>query len=575
MAENNPYLKSVNELLQYNFFIPAYQRGYRWTEQEVGDLLKDINEFIPKEVEGSDNKTWYCLQPLVIKKCDKEIIEKFHIEVGKDWYEVIDGQQRITTIFLIVHYINEMWRGRQKFNEIQLKYETRDKSEEFLKHLKIDEFDKINVNKENIDFFHISVAYQTIHSWFQSQKNFDTSNFESKFIHSVKVIWYETLAVDSINIFTRINMGKIPLTNSELIKALFLNSSNFKNSDPDKVLLIQLEIASEWDRIEYALQDESFWYFLNKETNFLTPRIEFIFDLIAEKPIKRDDYFTFRYFSKKFINKTEKEIIDNWQEIKVYYQTLEEWFINRELYHKIGFLVATGTEIKTLISLKKNKSKIEFKESLNDLIKGKVSVQLSELEYQKGPVKNVLLLYNIQTMLNNINETNRFPFDRYKKEKWDVEHISAVAEEMPQTEKHQKDWLMEVSKFISNSELKSKAENYNKDQFQEVYNQILKHFDEEEKVENENEISNLALLDVKTNRGYGNAVFPVKRDKIIQKDKAGIFIPICTKNVFMKLYNDDVDQMTFWGEKDRKVYVKDIADTLEKFLPQQINIGNE
>ena len=575
MAENNPYLKSVYELLNYNFFIPSYQRGYRWTNQEVEDLLKDINDFVPKEVENSDYKTWYCLQPLVIKKCDKEIIEKFQLGIGKDWYETIDGQQRITTIFLLVHYINEMWKGRQKFNEFQLKYETRDESEEFLKHLKIDEFDKINIDKENVDFFHISVAYQTIHSWFKSQKNFDTSNFESKFIHSVKVIWYETLTLDSINIFTRLNMGKIPLTNSELIKALFLNSSNFKKAEPDKVRLMQLEIASEWDRIEYALQDESFWYFLNKETNLITPRIEFIFDLIAKKESNKiDDYFTFRHFSKKFNNKTEKEITDNWQEIKVYYQTLEEWFINRELYHKVGFLIATGTEIKSLISLKENKSKIEFKESLNGLIKEKVKVQLSELEYQKGPVKNVLLLYNIQTMLNNTNETNRFPFHRYKKENWDVEHISAVAEEMPKTEKHQKDWLTEVLKFLP-VKLKSKAQNYNKSEFQEVYNQILKHFDDEEKVENENDISNLALLDSKTNRGYGNAVFAVKRGKIILKDKAGIFIPICTKNVFMKLYNDNVDQMTFWGEKDRQVYLKDIDDTLHFFLPKQINITNE
>jgi hypothetical protein len=91
-----------------------------------------------------------------------------------------------------------------------------------------------------------------------------------KFNFSTKVIWYETSKIDdSIDIFTRINSGKIPLTNAELIKALFLNSSNFAKADSEKLRLKQLEIASEWDRIEYALQDDSFWYFINKNENNL------------------------------------------------------------------------------------------------------------------------------------------------------------------------------------------------------------------------------------------------------------------------------------------------------------------
>jgi len=69
-----------------------------------------------------------------------------------------------------------------------------------------------------------------------------------------------------------------------LIKALFLNSSNFAKADSEKLRLKQLEIASEWDRIEYALQDDSFWYFINKNENTLATRIEFIFNLMSDKP---------------------------------------------------------------------------------------------------------------------------------------------------------------------------------------------------------------------------------------------------------------------------------------------------
>lgn len=168
-------------------------------------------------------------------------------------------------------------------------------------------------------------------------------------------------------------------------------------------------------------------------------------------------------------------------------------------------------------------------------------------------------------MLNNKEETNRFPFDRYKKEKWDVEHISAIAEEMPKTEQHQKDWLNEVKKHIlGNLVLLQKIETYNKDTFEEIFKEILNYFSENSH-EDVNDISNLVLLDARTNRSYKNAVFPVKRSTIIEREKEGTFIPICTKNVFMKFYSNSVNQMTFWGDNDREKYLSDIINTINTY----------
>jgi uncharacterized protein with ParB-like and HNH nuclease domain len=90
-------LKTVNELLGTRYFIPAYQRGYRWEVQQINDLLDDINVFSPKPIKNSDEKTWYCLQPLIVKKNDK------------DGYTIIDGQQRLTTIYIILHYLNQRY----------------------------------------------------------------------------------------------------------------------------------------------------------------------------------------------------------------------------------------------------------------------------------------------------------------------------------------------------------------------------------------------------------------------------------------------------------------------------------
>ena len=72
MAENKIELKSVSELLGMKFFIPSYQRGYRWTEQQVKDLLNDIWEFSLKE--NKRNGEFYCLQPLVVKSKDDDVL---------------------------------------------------------------------------------------------------------------------------------------------------------------------------------------------------------------------------------------------------------------------------------------------------------------------------------------------------------------------------------------------------------------------------------------------------------------------------------------------------------------------
>jgi len=150
--ENILELKKVVELQEYKFFIPSYQRGYRWNTKQVEDLLNDIDEFMPREVDGKKNeKTWYCLQPIVIKKRQD----------GQ--YEVIDGQQRLTTIYLILFYLNSVYTEENRSPLFEINYETRIDSTEFLKNLKRNE-----ENDKNIDFFYISKAYQHICNWFKN-----------------------------------------------------------------------------------------------------------------------------------------------------------------------------------------------------------------------------------------------------------------------------------------------------------------------------------------------------------------------------------------------------------------------
>ena len=222
-------LKSINELLGEHFYIPYYQRGYRWTAQQVNDLLNDIWGFAKKPI--TTETEFYCLQPIVIK--NKKWTESGQNMAG---WEVVDGQQRLTTIYIIIYYLAQEFLkvdslvddyGKEIYS---LRYQTRQTSEEFLKN--------ITADKSNIDFYHIGTAYSTIKDWFTNGLNAKDRTDKNKFLdtllgkkqdtRSVQVIWYMVEpTINSVELFTRLNIGKIPLTNAELIKALFLSSSSF------------------------------------------------------------------------------------------------------------------------------------------------------------------------------------------------------------------------------------------------------------------------------------------------------------------------------------------------------------
>ena len=89
---NKLCLKTVYDLLDKNFYIPAYQRGYRWSKEQVNDLLNDIWEF--SQSSDENGSSFYCLQPVVV------------VQDGKQW-QVVDGQQRLTTLYIILHYLEK------------------------------------------------------------------------------------------------------------------------------------------------------------------------------------------------------------------------------------------------------------------------------------------------------------------------------------------------------------------------------------------------------------------------------------------------------------------------------------
>lgn len=568
-------LKPISWLLDKKFFVPKYQRGYRWSEKQVNDLLDDINEFCDKE---RANDEFYCLQPLVVKKC------------GDRW-NLVDGQQRLTTIVLIVKYFNEMWIGKQKLQFPTLEYETRLQSNEFIKNIEIEnsKAKSIQPNDFNIDFYYIVQAYETINAWVKNQNksnDFDNSKFQSVFLHHTKIIWYEIDDEDDeISSFIRINSGKIPLTNSELIKALFLQKKNFAHEN--EMSIHRYEMAEDWDRIEQKLQDDSFWYFLTKENPPLYSRIEIIFDLLYEsetgnKKSKDEPLTTYLHFAEKAAS-PEWNITYQWNQIKTAFDTLCEWFDDYERYHCIGYLVYSGKRLVDLYKICQNKKKDESLKELKEEMLGTIPgglENIEEIEYENQSAENLrrfYILYNILYSLKN-KSLYRFPFDKLKTEKWDIEHIDSQTENPLENLKEQKEWLEYTYSDLQDEleEFKDRIDSYQnlKDAdnktFANLYKEIIEKISDQN-IRNKNSIGNLTLLDSRTNRAYGNSLFPTKRRFIIERDKKGQFVPLCTKNVFLKYYQTGAAELRKWTLTNADEYAKDIESTFTEFFNGEQN----
>lgn len=647
-------LKSVYDLLDKNYFIPSYQRGYRWGKRQVQDLLEDLFKF------GMDrNKkegAFYCLQPIVVKKCDEKTISENNLSRDLDnniWYEVIDGQQRLTSIYILFKYLlkaSKIDDMREDYNKdlFQIAYQTLGTSKAVLEHPETPDNSSPNA-------FYITNAYNSILEWFEDlPKSKDIGQIkrirdmflelltaEKKNCSSygyVQVIWYESTDADPIKIFTRLNIGKIPLRNAELIKALFLQ----KRDDTELSEIQQIQIAKEWDQIEATLQDKRIWAFLNENIPDMPAHIEFIFNVIFNvegkeekkklgenqeclslKPKDReawikkkfedkygtDDYATFRFFSERFEKADRDTIKKQWDTVREYYETFNEWYNNPLWYHYIGFLIYCKEPIINIYEQYQGKTKCDFVSSLISLIQDKLKVTLTasgDIEKNGTPVvydnktkeclKQLLVLYNIEYIVQKNKDNDKsyiiFPFDLFKIEKWDIEHVDSFTTN-PLTDKaQQKEWLEtaieDLDEIGINYKTVAKITDLERTAitnfiegtgtqatFDEIKLIVSKLADEDLTAEEsskdaKNSIGNLTLLNADINRSYGNSIFPSKRKKISERDAEGRFIPICTKNVFLKNFADGGSGMIAWKISDMENYKKDIVTFIKKFLIEEI-----
>ena len=550
------------------FYVPSYQRGYRWGKDEVTRLLDDIY--------SNGNKN-YCLQPVVIKKDGER-------------YELIDGQQRLTTLFILLQYIKKEFKPRINL-KYSLTYETRSNSATFLQNI-----DLAQANS-NIDYFHIAQAYQTIDEWFRKQSDdvVVADDVYGYLVKHVKIIWYEVGEnEDAIGLFTRLNIGKIPLTSAELVKAMFLSRDNSEHMDREK----QEEISLQWDNIEKELHNDALWYFLtNSIKGQYQTRIDLVLDLISGKQdSSREKYYTFFRFDEM---RKEKSLDEIWRKIQQTFLILKDWFENHELYHKIGYLIASNKQtLYQIYKLSEHKKKNEFIASLNALIRKSIRIvgNYSELSYtnrqEYDKISTLLLLFNVESVRQNGEHTQWFPFDKFKynrgsKVSWSLEHIHAQQSEGMRTQEVWKEWLElhipsvkaigpnydALIQEMQDAIVKAKLE---RTEFESLQQKVLALLSVSGNTEYLHSIANLALLNTADNAALNNSTFDVKRNVIVDMDKKGQYIPFCTKMVFLKYYTpSEHNQLHFWGQADRVAYVNAINTVLADYLDDPIALEKE
>ena len=625
---------AIGELLDGRYFyIPSYQRGYRWTEKQVGDLLRDLlcfaNDFAN---EGKEKKQeqFYCLQPIIARPITNE--DKLKSIFGTEYnesiqshgvWEIIDGQQRLTTIFLLYKYLLDQkgWDAETLKEEedgkelYHIYYATRDGSSQFLEGLTIKTIEDSDEEslKDNVDYYHMANAFKYIGKWIKTdgktiniryQLGGSLDNIRTSFFKllngmsdtkggSVQVLWYEIAEIkekNNIKEFQKINTGKIRLTDAELIKGLFLLKKNFTSGD--KYIKLS-ELALEWEYIENTLHANNFWYFLQKKGYDMPNRIDLLFNLIYKKnalkeipeiewdskikeidarlmDTRQSEIFRFYYnrFEGKMGEDLQQEVAVAWDEVMELFRTLDDWFCTPSIYNYIGLLSQCGEDLCRLVLHFEYMPETICRDDFEKYLKERISYHLrgAKIDDENKQILNTYdkdhdTIYKLLLTLNIhlLNEQNQKLESESDVYKFPFDVLSA--------QNWDKTAMADRKDELKDDEVAALKQKLDENALDDAIN-ILKKNAQEVEVDEEikNTIGNLTLLDAATNRMYGNSLFCTKRRIIIERIKQGVFVPIATQYIFAKFFDEKGTNRSLWTKEDMEAYHKYIYEALKQYI---------
>lgn len=235
---------------EFWFIVPQYQRLYVWQEENIQELIDDLYYAF----ENKQNSEYF-LGALVLKRTtEKEFRE----------YEILDGQQRLTTLCMMMAVIRDLIKKPQykytlsqmiyqEENELlkvpsrnRIKYNTRDKVKDFVKDYIIAngstrKRDLVNYHEDtNISVSNMAKAISTMHTIFENKENLES--FAVFLLNNVLFIYVSTdNTEDAFRLFTILNDRGIPLSNADILKSI--NIGEIGEEDLD-------EYSKHWEYLE-------------------------------------------------------------------------------------------------------------------------------------------------------------------------------------------------------------------------------------------------------------------------------------------------------------------------------------
>ena len=509
---NNIELKSIKDIQEMNFYIPSYQRGYRWKERQVEQLIDDIDAF-----RQTETTPFYFLQVLSVAK-----------DMKNNRFNVVDGQQRLTTLGLILGEINIEY-AREADNALDNYF--KDEAKKVIK-------DKLGeVNKARRE------------------------EFCAKVKKCCKFLYYEVEESKELATFNELNSGKIPAKDSELVKCVMLTKGI------DEPVNATNARAKEWDEIERMLNNDSFFSFITPQNTWREDdRMTVLFRYAGFcQAIEQEEVFPFLATIQEQLETKSRNTI--WKMIYSAYYRLIEWYGDPLMYHAFGAFVHKRGKDKQIIPLTSKNDKND-KNDINDIkdMKGYLPKEDKDDFTNWGDgLFNYLLLSNMAFCWKRW--PYRYDFEKHRQvDVWTMEHIFA-RNQKKLNENELSEWLGED---VSSEEFKRKFKEYQDACKERNGDEWL-----EEKLGNrypkdeDNSIRNLALLPRDANSSLNNKLFDGKRQEVCKWANEGwkrYWVPPVTEAVFMKSPPGLEMTLPYWSEPDKEVYIKSIKNDIDNFI---------
>lgn len=580
------------------FNIPEYQRGYKWTVDNIIQLLEDLKGF-----KQNSSDEFYCLQNITITKTNIN---------GHSCFNVIDGQQRLTTLFILISYIQRNMSNKVLSAESNiLRYSIREETDKFLREsiLTGDYWNDVEYKPATKDQYYIAEVAKAVAEWF------NINNLEERTIlDHLKLIVNKVESGEEETVFASLNGGKVDLDGADLVRAILITRAakqkypslisektlhqianddinlniNIKVSSLGKINEFRVKLGIELDMMNNWWSDRKVRsYFEQLLPNRISQNKSFKY---SEYPIDLLYYAFFEAYKDKlathgntdldlriFENGIDKDgeggndHLEFYKEVKEFHLTLVDWYNDDEIYNLLGYLMYNYKSASVSFAMlwnewKLTESKSDFKSKLKRIIREQLALAFAGSDDSTDIADKLILL---RKSITNIAEN------------WYVKdfiiRFLPLLDLIPE-KKTVGNSVRTIFKRLNPDYFKCNQEDkeHVRSQTRQIAEENMTEEDrlalEEENRQGINSIGNIVLLKASINRGYGNVELVKKMDRIAREHIMNdTYIRPHTLNVFLsKLQtlkdNGISEDSVFWSEEDIVKTVKAIDSSLTDYL---------